>query len=584
MKKIFLITVLLFNMTFVFGQKENDGKTEWSSWKLASPCFPNLFISYKCCGWTSSVNKYCYNFRIKNSGSKNIHFNLDIKFVSGEEYTVDGRFDLTAGEEYTHVSMYYDTKPIPNSNNFFTSLVTKYIENQKDDWAIPSYSCNGNELVCDANCNTSNQANSTSTSNNTSSSNSIDDQIKELTTKRNELCKEVVKIDNNMYNNVCDSWQGRDPIQTKEKTLAYLKEDVRKLENALKSKNVEVEKQKAEEERFQKEKDAKKAKFDDAIQNGDNALNNKQYDSAMSYYGQAKSYSQDSSEKSIAESKYNQAYEAKRSAAREERLEKQAERDEFEDKAYVGMATGAIGLMALVNDQYVHKYFSGKFQIGMGYEQMPLITNQNNEYAPKASYSDKTSYPTFHFGLRLEFLNNKLINLNTRAYYSLGFNPFETGISGAYSEIGFDGGIQFWYKKKTKFKLFADVGLYKRSGNRTADLDAINDGTTATDDVREGEYSYSTLKLGAGPMFHLRHDGRETWIKPGLYFEKISFAKEANPTMSFSLIANIESEILLEFSYSKNYPVAGTINYANAFTNNDQNFFAIKLIRQGKLW
>ena len=127
-------------------------------------------------------------------------------------------------------------------------------------------------------------------------------------------------------------------------------------------------------------------------------------------------------------------------------------KDDYEDKAYIGAATSAIGLMALVNDQYVHKSFSGKFQIGMGYEQLPLITNQNNNYAPFASYSDKASYPTFHFGLRLEFLNNKLVNINTRAYYSLGFNAFETGVSGAYVETGFDGGIQFWYKKNTKFR------------------------------------------------------------------------------------------------------------------------------------
>ena len=54
--------------------------------------------------------------------------------------------------------------------------------------------------------------------------------------------------------------------------------------------------------------------------------------------------------------------------------------------------------------------------------------------------------------------------------------------------------------------------------------------------------------------------------------------------MSFALSANIESEIIIEASYSKNYPVAGTINYPSAFTFDNQNYFSVKIIRQGKLW
>jgi len=103
-----------------------------------------------------------------------MHFNLDLRFASGEDYTADGRFDLSPGQEYTHVSMYYNTKPEPNVDNFIRSYVTAYRETDgKDDGTVPSYKCSGSAAVCDANCNSnSNSTNGYGTTNNNTQPNS----------------------------------------------------------------------------------------------------------------------------------------------------------------------------------------------------------------------------------------------------------------------------------------------------------------------------------------------------------------------------------------------------------------------------
>ncbi|MFN8274769.1 MAG: hypothetical protein U0X58_07810 [Flavobacteriaceae bacterium] len=409
---------------------------------------------------------------------------------------------------------------------------------------------------------------------NTSTNINLADKVNEL----NRLCSEIGSINSlSAKATAKENCISGATFENTEKDQQVLQTRINNLKNA-------IEPARAEEERIKNEIKEKQEKFNQYIQEGDSAMSSKKYDSAMNSYSNAKNFAVDSSQTQLADRKYQEAYTAKRNAAREERLEKQKERDQKEDLAYTAAATGMIGAMALVNDRYTHKISSGKLQFGLGYDQTPMITNQNNTYAPLESFSDKASYPTLFLGLKLEFLNNKPININVRGLYSLGIQAFDQGVSGTHVVTGFDGGVQFWYTKHTKFKLFADVGSYTRVGERVQDKDAANSGTTATDDVREGEYNYKVFRFGGGPMFHSRHDGKETWVKAGLFLEKVSFVENAQKTMSFSLSANIESELIIELNYSKNYPVAGTINYPDSFTFENQNYLSIKLIRQGNLW
>lgn len=339
----------------------------------------------------------------------------------------------------------------------------------------------------------------------------------------------------------------------------------------------------AETVKLKKQAEEKQQKFNSLITQGDEALKSRNYDGAINYYLQAQNMADNDAQKSQATQKYNQAYEAKRAAARATRVAGANERDKAENTAYTTVAGSAVGAMSLLKDGYTHRGFSGKFQLGLGYSQMPMVTNLKSDYV-EASYADKASYPTIDFGLKFEMFNNAPVNLNVRGLYAVGLHAFETGVSGAHAVAGVDGGIQFWYKTTTKFKLFADVGWYQRTGDKKKDQDAANGGSTATDEVWEGKYNYQVMRFGFGPMLHFRNKGRESWIKPGVYFDKVSFAKEDKPALLFLLNININSSFIIEAGYGKNYPVAGTANYPNAFIADSQDHFSIKILKQGKLW
>lgn len=550
---------------------------EWTDWKSLSSgdCESNLQYC------TKRVETYNFNYqlwfyyKVRNNNNKQVSLIFKLNKDGKKEFSQPHTLNPGEVQEFMHKM----------SGDYINGVgVEKFIFTDTK------------KSVCDKSENNEN-------ANSSSNSSSSQSNMQELLNNWNELCQKAGNSTNpnvisakgrsclTAAKNFDDTAANRNMIATK----------IKDLESAFATDNdfeKEQEKaKKAEEERLQAQSKVwvqKTSDFTNFINEGDTELNNRNYDASISKYNEAKNlysgnlapqeeaYAKDAIP--LANARIAAAEQAKRNAAREERLEKQKERDQKEDLAYTAAATGMLGAMALVNDRYTHKVSSGKLQFGLGYEQTPMITNQNNSYAPLASYADKASYPTLFMALKLEFLNNKPVNLNLRGLYSLGIQAFDTGVSGGHVVTGFDGGIQFWYTTHTKFKLFADFGSYTRVGERIKDQDAINSGTTATDDVREGEYNYKVFRYGGGPMFHTRHDGKETWIKAGMFLEKISFAENAKKTMCFSLSANIESEIIVEFNYSKNYPIAGKINYPTTFTTENQNYFSIKLIRQGNLW
>lgn len=532
---------------------------EWSDWKnlSSSVCETNLQYCTKRVETYNLNYQLWFYYKIRNNNNKQVSLTFKLTRNGKKEFWHPHIINPSSTDEFMHKMSGDYIDGVGYENLIFT-------ETKKS--------------ICD---NSENNQNSNATSNtNTGSTNqtgttiNLYDKINEL----NKLCSEIGSINSSsaVAAAKANCLSGA-TFENTEKDEQIIQTRITNLKNAIES-------GKAEEEQIQKEAKQKQEKFNQYIQDGDSAMSSKNYDTAMSNYSNAKNYASNSTDTQLAERKYQEAYTAKRNAAREERLEKQKERDQKEDIAYTAAAAGMLGAMSLVNDSYTHKVSSGKLQFGLGYDQTPMITNQNNNYAPLASFSDKASYPTLFIALRLEFLNNKPVNLNVRGLYSLGIQAFSKGISGTHVVTGFDGGIQFWYTTHTKFKFFADFGSYSRVGERVKDKDAVNSGTTATDDVREGTYDYKVFRYGGGPMFHHRHDGRETWIKAGLFLENISFAKNQKKTMSFSLSANIESELIIEINYSKNYPVAGTINYPDSFTFENQNYLSIKLIRQGNLW
>lgn len=190
MKKIFLLAILSFHVAFAFGQERGYKKTNWSNYRSFS-CFPNLQISFRSLGYEPVVKKYEYQFRIKNNSTKNVHFNLGVIIKKSNEKLMAGRFSISSGKERTHVSSYASAEPEPNGESFFSSTITGYLENDKDDWTLPSYSCNNGVKVCDQNCNTKapNKVNSSNSqnSNNVIGGNFGQPQLETTFMRRNEF-------------------------------------------------------------------------------------------------------------------------------------------------------------------------------------------------------------------------------------------------------------------------------------------------------------------------------------------------------------------------------------------------------------
>lgn len=100
MKKIFLLTILLFQLTFVFGQKT----TKWSEWKTSN-CFKGLQFSVKreSNEPDKQTNSYWWNIRFKNNYNRKVGFSCTLT-IDGEK-VINGRWDLSAGSEQSYTSV-----------------------------------------------------------------------------------------------------------------------------------------------------------------------------------------------------------------------------------------------------------------------------------------------------------------------------------------------------------------------------------------------------------------------------------------------------------------------------------------------
>lgn len=60
--------------------------------------------------------------------------------------------------------------------------------------------------------------------------------------------------------------------------------------------------------------------------------------------------------------------------------------------------------------------------------------------------------------------------------------------------------------------------------------------------------------------------------------------KDDKPVLSFNLQINISSEIIFDFSYSKDYFIGGDVTYPTTLQSEKMKYFSIKSIKQGELY
>lgn len=320
--------------------------------------------------------------------------------------------------------------------------------------------------------------------------------------------------------------------------------------------------------------------YDSYIENGDNDFNDEKYNNALSNYQQAKSYAQTESQMLEAQSRIARAEKAIKDEARKKRVDEIHQTDAKEDAAYATAASALASAMAFVKDAYSPLMASLKIQLGLGMEVLPLITNTGIKTSSQTEFS---IHPTFFVGMKLGLLNKYPVSFHINPYANIGFNALKKGVNGFHTTAGFTGTFLASWKSTAVFKVFFEGGYYFRKGNFKYDYDAVHSGAT-TDEVRTSNYKYTAYSLGGGILFHIIKPPKETYIKPGVYFEKTSFYPKKIPyTLVAKLDVNIVSQILLSFTFSPKYYIAGDLYYTNNFEAKSRPYFGMSIIRQGNL-
>ncbi len=233
---------------------------------------------------------------------------------------------------------------------------------------------------------------------------------------------------------------------------------------------------------------------------------------------------------------------------------------------------GLGSLLNILTDTYSADPVVGRFQLGLGATQLPLLVNASTYSTTEKIYTGDVS-----LGLNIGFLKDKGISFDIKGITAYKLPSIIKGNSGAFSNMG--GSLTLFVSPdaESAIKFFTEIGYTKFKGSFKSDG---SDG-----DAFDSKLDFSAIRFGAGIKLHIIDYDKETWIKPGFFLEKPSFLIAGQkPIMSFNLQFNIQNEIEVDFSFSKNYYIGGSASSTNPFINKDQNMLTIKLIRNGKIF
>ena len=590
MKKIFLLIVILFSNKIILAQKK---------WVFENqPCFNQIKVAIINHGYSKDAGGYLWGVAVKNTSSKSLQVSYRL-IIGGESYA-GGGFQVTRylspGEVWEDGGSLF-TALLFKSNSTSYNLIVKDLCYQGDDcFKIGFIGCNGERVGAKENSNSSS---------NPSSNTSIND----LLNKWNELCQKA----NNSQNPAVQSASNRSCLKTAQNfddnasNRAMIAGKIKDLENAFATDKDFSNKEdatklaadkaaEAEEERLKEQSKVliqKTSDFTSLINEGDNELQNENYDAAISKYSQAKNlytgtlapqeeaYARDAIP--LADARIAAAQKAKADAARKVRVAEKTNVEQRQNQATSEAIGGFVGIMAMVKDKYSNGKTAAKFQVGLGYGSLPMILNSAKNAKSLIKNSNQI---LFHLGFKLGLFNNKGVSFDITPSYGFGLASYSKGTDGGSSEYGGLGTLYISKKATSAIKLFAEGGYFKRTGTINYDQDVALGPTSATDNVEKGTFNYSVMRYGGGiKLIKLNDDGdMESYIKPVVYFEKASFfSKATKPVMVANVQCYIYSNALIDFTYSKNYFIPGSALYLGSLVRKNANYFSIKIIRQGKL-
>lgn len=253
------------------------------------------------------------------------------------------------------------------------------------------------------------------------------------------------------------------------------------------------------------------------------------------------------------------------------------QQDIREDAAMGAGFVTTIALGALLEDEYTDAFSYLRIHLGLGWDQLPILINDNNI---ERSAVNNSSHPVLHVGLKTALFNNRGISFHVSPFYSFGLNAFSYGVNGSHQTFGGTGTLLLSRWQFSLFKLFAEGSYTHRDG--VWSYYEPNYGQ-ALDINETGKYNYQVIRYGGGFMFHLTDEFLESYIRPGLFLEELSFLKGSKPVMVASIQILIESFLLIDFSYSKNYPIAGELKHFNGFVPKNEDLFSLRIIKTGLL-
>ena len=600
MKKILLFLLLMVCYSG-FGQKDGDGKSDWGNWN-SSTCYKGLSYRVKCLGYVKSINSYEYDLETRNDYPKLVHY--DMRTNAGGKTTTNGRATTQSGQieswsswyanQYTkNYSVEISNVCFLNDNSWASCSNNCYAQCDSRPKVPNQPSCGGNTTSNSGN----NNPNSQSGGNAQARADELNGYLLQIPDDDQEKKNIINSVDRITSNNSLSDQQMADQIKpyierakkranqlgNESNNTAKTNSSSSRLSAEQKQANDEAERQATQQKQAQKAYEDKASRVNDYMQKGESALSAGNYDEAIANFSQAGNICSDDpqfqQQRNQALQARARAEKAKADAARKVRIEERQKQEAATNTAVAGAATATVGLMALLNDDYTEKPFAARAQIGLGAESMTMSVIENNS-REETIQSPVTA--NFLIGLNLTFFNNKGIQLHLNPYLDYGIVALQEGYQGASLKYGGNAILQLGIKNENLFKLFVEGGYAQRSGNMSYDRDVANGGTSATDYLTKGSFEYSVIRYGGGIMLHGEADTGEVRIKPGIFFEEFSFAK-GQRVMSFNLHANIMSQIVVEFTYSKNYIIPGGVINPNAFKAEDKDFWGFKIIRQGLL-
>lgn len=549
----------------------------FSAWKKINSADCDLGIEYR----IKKEERYQLNYQlwfyyeVRNTSNKNISFTFNLTKNGNVEFSQPHVLSPGGVDEFMHKM----------SGDYIDGVSVTKVLNTKTNKDICDDSKNNNSL---------------------STNNSVSSNFQSILQEHNDLCEELSKVvttsnPSSIFVNLCQNlskltWEETNANkQTLIAQNTQLRNEIKRLSGNIQQQDAS---QQQEQERQKQESDRlvqKTSKFTELINEGDERYNDGKYKDAISKYTQAKNlytgnilpqeeaYAKDAIP--LANARIAKAEKALKDAARKERVDKAYEADKKEDIAFATAAAGAIGIMAFLKDQFSYRQTFLKLQVGLGMEGLPLITNTN---ILGKSQTDLSIHPDFFFGLKLGLMNKLPVNIHISPYFQYGFNALMKGVKGVHMNTGVTGTLLASWKNTGIFKLFFESSYYYRAGSYTYDVDAVNGSNSATDEVRIGEYNYSAYNLGAGFVIDIikskRKGNMQTYIKPGIYFEKALFYPKGIPyTLVSKLEVNIVSQILLQVEYCNFYHIGGSAVYPNNFESKNRPYFGIRIIRNGNL-